>query len=282
LSLHELLRFGGVMQLATMVPPISEYTLRLMVGAKFGVEYAGIYDLAARGAVALRSLAGALFSAMVPFGVQTLASEGTDGVSRLNRLAVKYTALFIFPLSALLILYAEPLVRIWLGEGPVVDAVRACFVILLVAHAVGSLPVPTAMLGRASGRPVPEALVTLTSFSVAISLASIAPSVPVAAGIFWGVPALGGGVLSAWIARRLSLRFDGWRDLALVMAVAIIGYGTAAAASAALGGWHTNTGALATLAGAVIALVAMAVSAVAMRLVSGRERTAFMTYLGLR
>ncbi len=138
-AVNDLLRFGGVLQVATMVPPVAEYGFRVLIGARFGLELVGVYDLAGRAAIVLRSLAGALFSAMVPFGVQTLAERGTEGVERLIRLTVKYTALFVFPATVLAWSQADLLVSLWLGDGSAAGQVRTGFRILLAVHAVGSL-----------------------------------------------------------------------------------------------------------------------------------------------
>ncbi len=212
----ELFRFGGVLQIATMVPPLAEYGFRVLLGARFGLEFSGIYDLAARAAIVLRSLAGALFTAMVPFGVQVFAKQGSEGLTQLVRVAVKQTALFVLPASALLWSQSDALVSLWLGEGVAAEHVGVGFRILLVAHALGALSVPMAMLGRAMGRPAFEAVVTAASFLAALVASYLAAGWPVAFGLLWGVPAAGGFVLWRQLGRALDVRFRSGRDLALI------------------------------------------------------------------
>jgi O-antigen/teichoic acid export membrane protein len=204
-SVLDLVRFGGVVQVATMVPPLAEYGFRLIIGARFGLAYAGVYDLAARAAVVPRSIAGALFSAMVPFAVQTDHLEGRAGLAALTTVTGRFVAMFILPTTALLLAVAQPLIVLWLQDAPLSSQVARCFRVLLIAHAIGALTVPAAMVGRAVGRPAAEATATVVSFAAAVAVATVAPSLPVAAGVLWGFPALGGFVVWVWLARQLVL-----------------------------------------------------------------------------
>ena len=216
-----------MLQVATVVPPAAEYAFRLLLSARFGVEFAGIYDLAARAAVTLRSLAGALFAAMVPFAVHTLAA-GPEQVTRLVQRTVRATALFILPASGFLLYHADVLMRLWLGRGPDVQAVASGFEVLLVAHALGALSVPAAMIGRAAGRPAAEAVTTGLSFGLALMILPWTPTFTVAFACFWGIPALGGVVLAGWLASRLGFRFESGRDLAVAGVLSAAGLASAA------------------------------------------------------
>ena len=235
-TFRELLSFGSVLQLATTVPPLAEYAFRMIVGARFGLEYAGIYDLAARAAIVLRSLAGALFAAMVPFGVQTLALRGAEGAGRLVRLAVKYSALFVLPGTAVLLALSDDLMRIWLGGAPERPLVLAGFQAILLAHAVGAIGAPIAMLGRVHSRPVAEAAFTIGSFALSVLAAKFAPTWLWAFAAFWAFPALAGLLLWGFIGRVVGIRFESGRDLLLTSLLAAATWGVARAAQSALGG----------------------------------------------
>lgn len=221
-TLRDLFWFGGVIQVATMVPPLAEYAFRLVVSARFGVAYSGVYDLAARAAIFPRSLAGSLFSSMIPFAVQVDGRHGSAGIRPLVRTTVRHASLFILPTTAVLVAFSHPLVRLWLGQGELQGAVRAAFVFLLVAHAVGSVAVPAAMIGRALGRPAPEAVFTSVTCLAAVVLARFIPSPTVAMGLLWGLPAIGGFACWVVLNRRVRLGFLHVGDAASTLAATAI------------------------------------------------------------
>lgn len=222
-ALGDLLSYGGVVQGATMVPPVAEYIFRLVVGGRFGFEFAGVYDLGARAAIVPRSIAGALFSAMVPFAVQTEQQHGDAGVARLLRTTSRHVALFILPATAVLLAFSAPLIRLWLGNSdtPLIDDVRRCFEIVLVAHALGALAVPAAMVGRALRRPHPEALATGVAFASAALAAQFVPSFEMAAGLLWFLPAAGGFAVWLWLSRVMPYGFVNLGDASLAVLVSL-------------------------------------------------------------
>ncbi|MGE3956604.1 MAG: oligosaccharide flippase family protein [Vicinamibacterales bacterium] len=217
---RDLFWFGGVVQFATMVPPLAEYAFRLIIGARFGLAYSGVYDLGARAAMVPRSLAGSLFSAMIPFAVQTERAGGAAALRGLVRTTARHVALIILPASALLVAFAGPLVTVWLGEAPLSDQVRDVLVLLLVAHAAGAVAVPAAMVGRALGRPAPEAIGTTVAFLAAVVLARFVPSFELATFILWGLPAIAGFACWLWLDRTAGIGFVNGLDAVLAVAVA--------------------------------------------------------------
>jgi O-antigen/teichoic acid export membrane protein len=219
-STFRLIEFGGVLQLATMGPMLGDYAFRLIVGHRFGVEYAGIYDLAARAALGLRSVVSALFVAMVPFGVSLLEAGDRPQVTRLLRVTVKYAGLFILPSSAVLFTAADAVVGVWLGPGEGATMVAATLRPLIVIHAIVSLTVPMAMIGRAAGRPAPEAITMWGAVLAGVAAALAAPAFSTAV-VGFAIPSLIAGVsLWAWLSARLRVRFAGVRDLVMLAAVA--------------------------------------------------------------
>jgi O-antigen/teichoic acid export membrane protein len=265
----DLLSYGGVVQGATMVPPLAEYAFRLVIGARFGFEFAGVYDLGARAAIVPRSLAGALFSAMVPFAVQTEHQHGAAGLARLLRTTSRHVALFILPASAVLLAFADPLMRLWLGdaEGSMVGEVQRCFEVVLVGHALGALAVPAAMVGRALGRPHPEAIATAAAFASAVLAAQFVPSFEMAAGLLWILPAVGGFAVWLWLSRRLGCGFVNVGDASLTVLVTLVTF----VLSRALAGWDSGVPLLARLGVATIVAV---VASVTVELAGAERRAA--------
>lgn len=257
----ELLRFGGVLQVATIGPMLGDYAFRLIVGQRFGLEYAGIYDLAVRAALGLRSLASSLFVAMIPFGVSLVSGEDRGQATRLVRLAVKFTALLMLPSAVLLVAVADPLMTIWLGAGTGSALVAATFKPLVVLHALISLTVPMAMLGRSAGMPGPEAASTWGGATMGIVLALLVARFDAAVVAYAALPLASGLLLWVWLGRRIRIDFDGWRDLG---AAALVAAGVGLAASGArLVAERTGLAPLlvvgcATAAGAVVGLPASA------------------------
>jgi O-antigen/teichoic acid export membrane protein len=268
-----LFRFGGVLQAATMAPVVADYVFRLVVGARFGIAYAGVYDLASRAGVALRSVAGALFTTMVPFGVHALECGDRDEASRLNRLAIKYTALLMLPASVLLFRYAGPLMHAWLGTAPVVLHVQHAFQALLAAHAIASLAVPAAMLGRSAARPGPEAVVTTLAAALGLAACLLAPGFFSSIVIFGFAPTLGALGIWAWITRRLGLRFGSGRDLAAIASLSVAGYVVAVVADRLLGPASVSGSLVAVAAGIAVAMLAVALLAHAGGVLNERERS---------
>lgn len=206
-TVRDLFWFGGVIQIATMVPPLAEYAFRLMISARFGVAYSGVYDLAARAAIFPRSLAGSLFSTMIPFAVQVDGRLGKAGIRPLVRSTVRHASLFILPTTAILVTFSHPLVQLWLGQGELQAEVRQSFEFLLIAHALGSVAVPAAMVGRALGRPAPEAVFTSVAFVSAVVLSRFVASPAMATALLWGLPAAGGFACWMVLNRRVGLGF---------------------------------------------------------------------------
>lgn len=277
-AMADLFRFGSVLQVATMGPPLAEYAFRLVLGTRFGLEFAGIYDLAARAAMMLRSLAGALFSAMVPFGVHTLATQGAVGAGRLVRRTVKYSALFVWPASALFLAQSDTLVGLWLGGSPEAHDVRVGFEVLLVVHALGSLGVPIAMLGRAMGRPAFEAVVTAAAFALAVVASRVVPSWAVAFGVFWGLPAVAGFVLWGLLAWSIGVRFESGRDLAAIGALTAMCFGIARGCEILLAtmGWPRG---VMTLAGVTsLCVVTVVAGSVWLRVLDAAEWAGLRSY----
>jgi hypothetical protein len=165
--------------------------------------------------------------------------------------------LFILPASAVLLAFSEPIMRNWLGTTATTDQVRHAFQVLLVAHAVGALAVPAAMIGRACRWPLPEAVATTVAFGAALLGAWWAPTFVAAVAVLWGAPAVGGFVAWVWLKQAKSVAFVPVRDLIVAAAVAVAAYLVARGLATHTAGWNDLLIRLA-VAGSCVGLAACA------------------------
>jgi O-antigen/teichoic acid export membrane protein len=276
-TLGRLVQFGGVLQVATVGPMVGEYAFRVLVSQRFGIEYVGIYDLAARAAIGLRSLASALFVAMVPFSVPLLATADRLQATRLLRLAVKYTALFMLPSSILLYITADPVVHWWLGTGPGAAQVAATLRPLLIFHALISLTVPMAMIGRSAGLPAPEAVTAWSGVVAGLGAGVLAPTFARSVILFASAPLVAGIALWSWLGGTLRIPFESGRDLLAVACVAAVGAAVAAGGEH-MARWRGLTPAWAVFAG-ILAGAGVVVASVRLAGLVGPRERALLTSL---
>ncbi len=130
--LHEFVRFGGAVQAASFGPQLADQAFRLVIGLRFGTPWMGYYDLGSRAAMVLRSFGGTLLVPLVPFGVQQELAGGTDALTRLFRITVRYTALWLLPGSAVALYHSPLLISLWLGESAESSHVLLVFQVFLV------------------------------------------------------------------------------------------------------------------------------------------------------
>jgi N-acetylglucosaminyl-diphospho-decaprenol L-rhamnosyltransferase len=273
---RELLGFGGVLQMAVFGPLVGDYAFRLVVAHRFGVGDAGLYDLASRAAFGLRGIVSSLFAAVVPFGVGVIAAGQRAEMTRLLRLTVKYAALFMLPSSALLYVVSDSVMHWWLGASAEAEQVSTLLRPLLAIHAVASLTVPMAMMGRAAGVPSPEAATAWIASAVGVGVSLLAMGFTGAVVLFAAAPMAAGVVLWIWLGTRLGVGFEGTRDLVLVSAAAAAA-GVAAAGvdrlALAAGTGHTGASCAALAAGTLVA----ASAAHLLGVVQPRERSLLLS-----
>jgi len=207
--LREFVRVAGAVQVSTLALQVGDQGLRWLLGARFGAETMGAYDLAARAGVALRSLSGALVAAMVPFGAGRAAAIGDASLAQLQQLAVKYVALFILAGTAAALAQSHAIVALWLGSIPTLPLVLALFQVLLIAHGLMALAGPAAAIGRATGRAAPEAIVLVLANSLGLALAAAMTDAWWSVAAFAGCVTVGGFVL--WIVLDRALDLGGAR-----------------------------------------------------------------------
>jgi len=274
---RELLGFGGMLQVAVFGPMVGDYAFRLLVAHRFGVDHAGLYDLASRAAFGLRGLVSSLFAAVVPFGVGVIALGHRAEMTRLLRLTVKYAALFMLPSSALLYVVSDTVMRWWLGASAEAGQVSALLRPLVAIHALASLTVPMAMMGRAAGVPSPEATTAWIASLVGVGASLLAARFTGAVVLFAAAPLVAGVILWVWLGRRLGVGFDGARDLVLVSATAVAA-GTAAAGMDRLAAGAGPT--VAACAALAVGILAAASVAHLLGVIQPRERSLVLDAFG--
>ncbi len=191
----ELLSFGGWVQLSTLATLLGGETDQILIGAFVGVPAVGLYEVGAKLARAIRSLASFPNNALLP----SIAALATDSqpervphvVVRASRLVSVVT---VFA-AALLVGGSMSIVTVWLGH---IDGVAIAATVLIVLtinnllETIVSVPV-TAM--RALRKPKLEAFATGVgaAINLTITIALVRPF-----GIYGVLAGTLGGTLAAF------------------------------------------------------------------------------------
>lgn len=219
-ELVELARLGGGLQTASLAPLAADYGFRILVTTRFGVSAAGVYDLAARMSIVVRSLAGALSSVLVPHSVALLEAADRERVARLHARAVSLILLFAVPLTIALLAAATPLSSAIAPSAG--SELRATLWPLLLAHLLACAALPALMIGRAAGQPVAEATAAVGGAVLGLAGAALAPTPALAAATLWGAHAVAIVAAWQWLSRTLPTRHIDGRYLANVAAAAAL------------------------------------------------------------
>jgi O-antigen/teichoic acid export membrane protein len=205
-SIGGLLHFGGALQAASLAPMLADYVFRVLVGGWFGPASAGLYDLAARVSIGLRSLSGALVSALVPHAVGLFATTATAEIESLHRRAVAVVAFLMLPATAAGIFIAPRLAHLVTSDGGAATTLAAAIVGMLTAHLVAAIVAPGLLMARAARRPWPEAAASAIGAVFGLAVAAIGPTMPVAAAGLWAVQSGAHAAAWLWLARTLPFR----------------------------------------------------------------------------
>lgn len=202
-STFDLLNLGGALQAASLGPLVADYVFRLVVGRRFGAAGIGVYDLASRVSISLRSLVGALMSALVPHAVSLFESSSRAALRALHQRAVEIAAFLIVPGTCALVLFADDMAAVLVRADQDPAALGAAIRVLAVAHAATSLVVPGLLLARSARRPWPEAAGAIGGGVVGLAAAAVVPTSTLAAGVLWAAHAAGLGLAWTYLARSL-------------------------------------------------------------------------------
>ena len=156
----ELLTFGGWVQLSTLATLLGGETDQILIGAFVGVPAVGLYEVGAKLARAIRSLASFPNNALLPSIAALATDPRADRVPHVVVRASRLVSVVTVFAAALLIGGSTPIVTVWLGH---VDGVAIAATVLVVLafgnvlETIVSVPI-TAM--RALRKPKLEAFAT--------------------------------------------------------------------------------------------------------------------------
>ncbi len=210
---------GGAVQASTLAAQAGDLALRSILGAHFGASAIGAYDLATRAAMAPRHAASAVPVALVPQAQAQAVSDGPASLAALHARSVTLVALVVVAGTAGAWLVVAPLLALWLGSRPELGEITTLVRLLLVVHAVLAVGAVASAIGRALGRPGPEAIAAVAGNVAGVAAATLAADRLGAVGAFAAIVAAATVVQAIWIGRREHLRWPGVSDAARVLGV---------------------------------------------------------------
>ena len=192
----ELLTFGGWVQLSTLATLLGGETDQILIGAFVGVPAVGLYEVGAKLARAIRSLASFPNNALLPSIAALATDPRADRVPHVVVRASRLVSVVTVFAAALLIGGSTPIVTVWLGH---VDGVAIAATVLVVLafgnvlETIVSVPV-TAM--RALRKPKLEAFATGVgaAINLTITIALVRPF-----GIYGVLAGTLGGTFAAFV-----------------------------------------------------------------------------------
>jgi O-antigen/teichoic acid export membrane protein len=281
-GLRELATIGGTLQVTTLAAQLGDQGLRLLLGARFGAAAMGTYDLASRAAVAPRSLAGSLLTALVPFSAGRAEAAGQSALADSLPRATRYALLLVGGSSLVGLAVAGPLMHAWLGDAAAADGgARRMFELLLVALAIQVVAGPIVAVARAMGRAVPEAAVTVAAQAASLGAAALAATAVSA--VAWFAAGVTLSLLALWRVLERTLDLAALTRADVIRLAAALG-GTAAAAAAVrwgLAGW-TGRPWPALIGGTLIVSLAWIACAALAGVVTADERAALRRFVRRR
>ena len=151
---RRILRFGGGIFGGTVVSMLGSPFNKLMLSRYAGVSTIPIYEIAFNGAMQFRNLIEAGFRALMP-EISRISANMTryakDRISQISHRAMKLILLFGIPMYGAMLIFATPLLRIWLRE-EFVHSIPFAFRIMLVATFINLWGVPSYYLLLGMGR----------------------------------------------------------------------------------------------------------------------------------
>lgn len=146
-----LLKYGGWMMLSNLISPLMVYMDRFFIGAWVGLQavtyYATPVDVLTRVLIIPNSLVAALF----PLVTEMLHREGGE-VDRTFRKSVSMMGVLMIPLGLGCVLFAHPLLNVWMGSR-FADHAALIFKLITVGVVANSFSAVPFSLIQAAGRP---------------------------------------------------------------------------------------------------------------------------------
>lgn len=187
-SLSELVRVGGWIGVSNVVSPAIVYLDRLVVAAMLPIAASGVYGVASEVATKQWLFTAALqpvfFSAMAA----AIRPDPARAAQLMER-ATRVTMLALLPAALVLVLFAEPLLDLWMGPAYTPEAGQVLRWISIAVYVNALAQVPYAVLQSGVDERLPALLhiVELPLYAAALYLLTRT----------WGLP----GVAIAWFLR---------------------------------------------------------------------------------
>lgn len=131
---------------------------KFMLARYAGVESLPVFDIAYRGSFQIHGILNVAFRALMPEVSRITSEISTAAINKIRALMRQAQYLILFwaaPLYAILLLLADPLFKIWLGES-FVDTIPSTFRIVFIASFINLLLVPAYyfLIGMGKIKPV--------------------------------------------------------------------------------------------------------------------------------
>jgi O-antigen/teichoic acid export membrane protein len=150
-DLRAIARYGLRVQVTTASGAVNLELDRFVLSGFFGPAVAGGFELGGKMVNLLRMPPAFVLVALFPMAVTRTARFGSDWLDRFNLTTTRYLLAFTGVGAAVLVVCADPLVRLWLGQ-PMWWA-AANIAILAPSYAVNLASGGTSILTRVEGRP---------------------------------------------------------------------------------------------------------------------------------
>jgi O-antigen/teichoic acid export membrane protein len=165
-DLRSVTSYGTRVQVTAVSGVVNLELDRFILSGFFGPGIASGFELGGRLVNLLRVPPAFALVALFPMAVSRTAQRGTAWLEQFNVHITRYLTMFTATGAAVLVVCADPVVRLWLGEPN--SWAAANIAILAPAYAVNLMSGATAVLTRVEGRPGRE-----TSYAVASMLINL-------------------------------------------------------------------------------------------------------------
>lgn len=198
-----LLRFGGWITVSNVIGPLMLYLDRFVIGAMISVAAVSFYATPHEVVTRLWVVPGAIVGVLFPT-FATVLQKDRQRVARLFNRGLAANLLLLFPPTAILVGFAEPLLDTWLGSdfaaqsSPVLQIMAAAVLINSLAQ------IPYALV-QSTGRPDLTAklhLAELVPYLLLLAWCSETWGI-VGAAFVWALRVAVDGLVLAFLARRL-------------------------------------------------------------------------------
>jgi len=149
--LRPLFSFGGWMTVSNIVGPVMVYADRFLIGSILSIAAVAYYATPYEVATKLWIIPTALVGVMFPAFSTAMVADRAHG-TMLYRRATKYAGLILFPLSFLLVVFANDFLSVWLGRQFAMHSTQVLQILSIGVFTSSMAYVPFAMiqgLGRA-------------------------------------------------------------------------------------------------------------------------------------